>query len=218
VVHPPERIAHPLPDRERLPDNYDWAGASVQPPVVTPVRDQGSTGTCWAFSTAQNIEGQWALAGHPLSNCRPSRSSIVTIHPIQTTRTKIVVYLVVGLIFLISGSIASPADSNRNQNTPTAAVRETVIHATLRARASSGVVRLLHTATSLRINVGRSRRRHASDRGQRSVATKRKFRPSCTLAGRSPYCLMRRGCSSTPAEFSIRVCGAARPNWITPCC
>ncbi len=59
VTHAPERYATALPT-DSLPTSFDWATA--QPAVVTPVRDQGSTGTCWAFSTAQNIEGQWALS------------------------------------------------------------------------------------------------------------------------------------------------------------
>lgn len=41
------------------PDSLDWR--NYTPAVVVPPKDQGGCGSCWAFSTVANIEGQWAL-------------------------------------------------------------------------------------------------------------------------------------------------------------
>jgi len=66
LSHSPSRYASDISsDILSVPINFDWT--QNETPVVTPVRDQGTVGSCWAFSTVQNIEGQWALSGHSLT-------------------------------------------------------------------------------------------------------------------------------------------------------
>jgi len=48
----------------QLPVAFDWR----QRGVVGGVYNQGQCGSCWAFSTAENVESLWAIAKHPLPN------------------------------------------------------------------------------------------------------------------------------------------------------
>jgi len=49
-------IGH-LSRASNIPESFNW----VDKQVVNAVRNQGSCGSCWAFSTVGNIEGQYAL-------------------------------------------------------------------------------------------------------------------------------------------------------------
>jgi cathepsin L len=53
-------VQQPLPFSGVLPESVDWRTA--KPAVLTPVKDQGQCGSCWAFATTETIESQLSLA------------------------------------------------------------------------------------------------------------------------------------------------------------
>jgi len=53
------------------PPTSDWRNKNA----ITPVKDQGQCGSCWAFSVTETIESFWFLSGHKLTELSPQQTT-----------------------------------------------------------------------------------------------------------------------------------------------
>jgi C1A family cysteine protease len=54
---------------EATPTTFDWRKLNA----VTPVKNQGQCGSCWAFSTTESVESQWFLANNTIPVLGPQQ-------------------------------------------------------------------------------------------------------------------------------------------------
>jgi len=69
---PPKRVKPMIDfphDNIDLPSSFDWSSKGA----VTPVKDQGQCGSCWAFSATESVESSWFLANNPLVSLAPQQ-------------------------------------------------------------------------------------------------------------------------------------------------
>ena len=69
-------VEHPTKSYPNVADvsSIDWRDKGV----ITPVKNQGQCGSCWAFSATETIESFWALAGHHLTELSPQQVTSCT--------------------------------------------------------------------------------------------------------------------------------------------
>jgi len=64
-------------DVTQLPSSVDWR--TYSPSIITPPKDQGGCGSCWAHAATESVESFVALGGGPLENL--SRQNLVDCVP-----------------------------------------------------------------------------------------------------------------------------------------
>lgn len=64
---------HVFAPAPEAPATFDWRTKNV----VTPVKDQGQCGSCWAFSATEAIESAWIISGHANTTIDLSPQQIV---------------------------------------------------------------------------------------------------------------------------------------------
>jgi len=58
-----------IPTISSLPSSFDWRDKNA----VTAVKDQGDCGSCWAFSTVEEVESRWFLNGNTMRVFSPQQ-------------------------------------------------------------------------------------------------------------------------------------------------
>jgi C1A family cysteine protease len=58
-----------IPTVTEIPTSFDWRNKGA----VTPVKDQGQCGSCWAFSTTEGVESAWFMAKKQLLVLAPQQ-------------------------------------------------------------------------------------------------------------------------------------------------
>jgi len=78
ATHTPVREESEVPSVEDLPDSKDWRDEGV----VTPVKNQGQCGSCWAFGTTEQIESYTAIASKELVQLSAQQVTSCTPNPL----------------------------------------------------------------------------------------------------------------------------------------